>query len=83
MAGIIMCFAQHLSAQRQFEGHWGKKFFDVAYANAATDDGGYIITGLTLSTGDTNGDIIVVRTNEIGDTTWSFTYGGPKIEGGN
>jgi len=72
-----------VSAQQKYEGHWGKQNLDVAFANAATNDGGYIITGLTLSSGDINGDILVIKTSAIGDTQWTFTYGGPKIEGGN
>ena len=78
---LLACTSAH--GQQKVEGHWGKKFLDVAYANAACNDGGYIMTGLSLSAGDTNGDIVVIKTSATGDTTWSFTYGGPKIEGGN
>jgi type IX secretion system substrate protein len=80
---FFLIFHGSLFAQKTIEGHWGKKYLDVAYAAAAADDGGYIITGLTLSAGDTNGDIVVIKTSDIGDTQWSFTYGGPHIEGGN
>jgi len=77
----LVCTA--LFAQKKTEGHWGKKNFDVAYAAAASDDGGYIVTGLTQSGTDTTGDIIVIKTTSEGDTVWSLVYGGPMLEGGN
>jgi len=70
-------------AQKKIEGHWGKKFMDVAYSAAAANDGGYILTGLTQSGSDTTGDIVVIKLSAQGDTQWTFTYGGPKLEGGN
>ncbi len=70
-------------AQQTFEGHYGNQKLDVAYSAAATSDGGYIITGLTQSMVDSNGDIVVIKVSAHGDTTWSHTYGGPFLEGGN
>ena len=72
-----------LFAQQTFEGHFGKQKLDVAYSAAATNDGGYIITGLTQSMVDSNGDIVVIKVGAHGDTTWSRTFGGPFLEGGN
>ena len=43
-----------------------------------TQDGGYIITGTTLSFGAGGVDIYVVKTNATGDTLWTRTYGGPQ-----
>jgi hypothetical protein len=80
---LFIIFPDVLFAQKTIEGHWGKKDLDVAYSAAAASDGGYIMTGLTLSAGDTNGDIVVIKTSDVGDTQWAFTLGGPKIEGGN
>jgi hypothetical protein len=80
----LLFSASGLFAQKQVEGHWGAKYLDVAYAAAATNDGGYIITGLTISAvPDNNGDIIVIKIAASGDTMWSFVLGGPYIEGGN
>ncbi len=72
-----------LFAQDKTEHYWGKKGLDVAYSAAATNDGGYILTGLTQSAGDTVGDIVVIKTNAAGDTMWTLVYGGPNLEGGN
>ncbi len=41
-----------------------------------TTDGGYIIAGSTTSYGAGGYDILVIKTNAIGDTTWTKTFGG-------
>ena len=80
----LLCATLQLHAQKKIEGHWGKAYLDVAYATAATDDGGYIITGLTkCGINDPYGDIFVVKLDAQADTMWTFTYGGPFLEGGN
>ncbi len=70
-------------AQQKIEKFWGNKGYDVCYSAAATTDGGYILTGLTQSGTDPNGDIIVIKTNASGNMLWTMVEGGPKLEGGN
>ena len=42
------------------------------------------MTGLTKNgIDDAYGDIVVIKTDAMADTMWSFTYGGPLLEGGN
>jgi hypothetical protein len=73
-----------LFGQKKLERHWGKNYLDVAYSAAATNDGGYIITGLTKNgIADPYGEIIVIKTDAKADTLWTLVYGGPKLEGGN
>ncbi len=83
LLSVIILFCSRLSAQQAFEGHYGNQKLDVAYSAAATNDGGYIITGLTQSMVDSNGDIVVIKVSAHGDTSWSRTFGGPFLEGGN
>lgn len=45
-----------------------------------TKDGGFVIVGETLSFGSGNKDIYLVRVDEMGDTVWTRTYGGPSHE---
>jgi hypothetical protein len=63
---------------------WGKKGYDAISSAAPTSDGGYIMSGLTISHADTiDGDIMVIKVNAHADTMWSLHVGGPKLEGGN
>ena len=80
---FLLCAANTVFAQSLHEGHYGKKGYDVAYSAAATIDGGYIITGLTQSMVDSNGDIVVIKLDAECDTQWIMEYGGPLLEGGN
>jgi hypothetical protein len=59
---------------------YGGADYDVAYSVQQTLDGGYIVAGLTCSFGSGNSDIYVIRTNNLGDTLWTRTYGGAHYE---
>lgn len=45
-----------------------------------TSDGGYILVGSTSSSGAGEADIWLLRTDTIGDTLWTKTYGGNHID---
>lgn len=66
---------------------WTKTFGganeDVANSVIQTSDGGYILTGTTKSMGDTLGDFYTIKTDTLGDTTWTNKFGGPKADYGN
>ncbi|MCP3681840.1 MAG: T9SS type A sorting domain-containing protein [bacterium] len=55
---------------------YGGDLSDKAYCIQQTADGGYIIAGYTQSFGAGGFDIYVVRTDSMGDTLWTRTYGG-------
>lgn len=58
---------------------YGSMERDEANSVVQTSDGGYILTGYTMAT-DTLGNFYTVKVNSNGDTVWTNTYGGPKIE---
>lgn len=59
---------------------WTKTFGgtndDEAKSVKQTSDGGYILTGFSKSFGDLNGDIFVVKTDNMGNMLWTYTYQG-------
>lgn len=63
---------------------YGGQFFDAGLSVQQTDDGGYIIAGISTSfSNDTLEDVYLIRTNAIGDTLWTKTYGGAGYQRGS
>ncbi len=65
---------------------WTKTFDGVGNDEAnkveKTNDGGFIISGNTNSFGAGGYDVYAIKTDSIGDTLWTKTYGGVNDEGG-
>jgi len=63
---------------------WSKTFggtgFDEASDVKQTNDGGYIIAGMTFSFGAGSYDMYLIRTDVNGDTLWTKTFGGGAYE---
>jgi PKD repeat protein len=58
-------------------GHFGGNRRDEAFSCISTSDGGYILTGFTNLIGPQyeHSDMLSVKTDLIGDTLWTLTYG--------
>ena len=55
---------------------YGGDTLDFGYSVQQTSDGGFIITGSTISYGAGEEDVYLIRANSNGDTLWTKTYGG-------
>jgi hypothetical protein len=63
-----------LSGSVEWTGTFGNKERDVGYSVDETTDGGYIICGV-LGTLENSGQIYLIRTDTLGDSLWSKTFG--------
>ncbi len=65
---------------------WTKSFVSswngIAYEVQQTSDSGFILTGGIDPFGSTIGHLIIIKTNSVGDTTWTKTYGGVNDDWG-
>ncbi len=59
---------------------YGGSAIDIGYSLQQTTDGGYIIAGSTQSFNVGYFDIYLVKTDAIGDTLWTRTYGSFNYE---
>ncbi|MCH7761882.1 hypothetical protein IIA15_10870, partial [candidate division TA06 bacterium] len=77
-----LLFAVSSPAQITFERTYGGGARDEGYSVQQTSDGGYIIAGLTWSFGSGRDDVYLIKTDSLGDTLWTRTFGGTNSDGG-
>lgn len=58
----------------------GANSYDIAYSVQQTTDEGYILSGFTNSFGAGYYDVYLIKTDSIGDTLWTKTYGSSGAE---
>ena len=61
---------------------YGGENHDIGYGLCQTADDGFLIAGTTESYGAGSYDIYIIKTDEVGDTTWTRTFGGSSFDEG-
>ncbi|HTA26771.1 MAG TPA: T9SS type A sorting domain-containing protein [Bacteroidia bacterium] len=81
---VLLCLGIQISSAQfnQWEKTIGGTNSDEGFAVSPTADGGYAITGTTLSFGQGGYDVYVVKLNSIGNLQWTKTIGGTVNEFG-
>jgi hypothetical protein len=82
VVGIAMLLFSSVQAQITFERWYGGISREVGHSLAQTSDGGYIIAGHTYSMGVGECDVYLLKTDSLGNETWSKTYGGSSYDWG-
>ena len=63
---------------------WTKTFggdnYEYGRSVSQTADGGYVIAGYTSSFGAGGAEVYLIKTNGLGDTLWTKTFGGPGTD---
>ncbi|MFI5218551.1 MAG: T9SS type A sorting domain-containing protein [Bacteroidia bacterium] len=83
LAFLISSIGNSVAQQITFQKVYGTFGSDMANLVRQTTDGGYIIVGVRNSSGPSNEDIYLIKTDSIGDTLWTKTFGGGGDDFGN
>lgn len=67
----------------QWQNTFGGSGRDYGNSVIQSSDGGFVVTGYTLSYGAGGDDLWIVKTNELGNQLWSKTLGGAQSDVGN
>ncbi|MBL4594323.1 MAG: T9SS type A sorting domain-containing protein, partial [Flavobacteriales bacterium] len=62
---------------------YGGQDWDFAYSVVQTYDSGYVFCGETYNNSNGFSDVYIVKTNPLGDTLWTRTFGGVLVDKGN
>ena len=63
-----------------FRKTYGTTGEEAAYHISSCDDGGFILACQAMDWGAGNGDYWIIRTDSMGDTLWTGTYGGAEFD---
>lgn len=79
---IISCIGILHAQQTKFFRTYGVGLFDVGECVIPVNDTNYIVAGTTNTTGMNGTDLLLFKTNSVGDLVWWKNFGGDGIESG-
>ena len=77
---LVVIFVPHIYAVITFEKVYGGNDCDFGTFVQQLCNGGYIVTGVTYSYGEGSSDVWLLKTDSLGDTIWTKTYGGQNSD---
>ena len=83
MLVILLSTMSSSHAQTTFQRTCGGIGDDFGSSVQPTSDGGYVVAGTTKSFGAGFNDVQLIKTNSMGDTLWTKTYGGASDDVGS
>jgi hypothetical protein len=76
----ILLLKTDANGNKQWHKTFGGSRDDIAWSIAINNDNGYTMAAQTSSFGSGELDAYLIRTDANGDTLWTKTYGGPKVD---
>ncbi|MDD5529587.1 MAG: T9SS type A sorting domain-containing protein [bacterium] len=76
VGGSVYLIKTNSSGDTLWTRTYGGSNSDWGYSVQQTTDGGFIITGMTYSLGGGYQDVYLIKTDYLGDTLWTKTFGG-------
>ena len=64
----------------EWEKNHGGSDAEYGYSVQETSDGGFIVAGYVYYYGNNNGEVYLLKTNAVGDYSWSATHGGEELD---
>lgn len=78
--GKVYLVKKNIKGSTDWVRTFGGNAYDWAYSLAETEDGGYIIGGISYSFGAGEDDAYIIKTDAKGDCIWAKTYGGTGFD---
>lgn len=75
---FFILFVDHIKAQSSFQKTYGGSGDDYCFSSIQCTDKGFVLVGYTDSYGAGGNDFMVIKTDSLGNTLWSKTFGGNK-----